>query len=67
MALPPLNMATRMDALRDTVLMLIEPWLVQAALARLGDHRLTVEEQTEVRDATRTSGKVKWPDWWVVR
>lgn len=67
MALRPLSMATKMDPLRETARMLIEPWLVQAALARLGERRLTVEEQTEVRDATRTPGKVKWPDWWVVR
>lgn len=67
MALRPLRMATKIDPLRDTARMLIEPWLVQVALARFGERRLTIEEQTEVRDATRTPGKVKWPDWWVVK
>ena len=45
----------------------LQPWVVQAALARLGNRRLTEEEQREVWDNTCTPGKVNWPDWWTVR
>ena len=43
---------------------MIEPWLVDAALARLGERQLTLEEQAEVWFSTRTPHKVSWPDWW---
>lgn len=42
----------------------LNPWIVEAALTRFGDRRLTVEEQREVWNATRTPNKVAWPDWW---
>ncbi|MDC8755187.1 DUF5681 domain-containing protein [Erythrobacter sp. sf7] len=42
----------------------LNPWIVEAALARLGDRQLTFEEQREVWDATRTPHKVRWPEWW---
>ena len=42
----------------------LEPWLVQRAIDRLGDRRLDATEQATVVDATRTPGKVGWPDWW---
>ncbi len=45
----------------------INPWIVEAALARHGDRRLTTEEQGEVYRATRLPGKVHWPDWWTVK
>lgn len=45
----------------------LNPWIVEAALARFGERRLTIEEQREVFANTRTPHKVKWPDWWVVR
>jgi hypothetical protein len=45
---------------------LLEPWLVEAALARLGERRLTPEEQETVVQATRTPHKVKWPQWWEI-
>ena len=41
-------------------------WIVEAALARLGDQRLSEEEQREIWGATRTPHKVRWPDWWIV-
>ena len=47
--------------------MVLEPWLVEAALARLGGRRLTLAEQRTVVDATRTPAKVRWPDWWQVK
>ncbi|WP_173205879.1 DUF5681 domain-containing protein [Sphingopyxis sp. BSNA05] len=40
----------------------LNPWIVEAALERLGDRPLNVAEQQEVWDATRTPDKVNWPD-----
>ena len=45
----------------------LERWLVEAALVRLGDRRLTLEEQRVVVQATRTPSRVRWPDWWQVK
>lgn len=45
----------------------INPWIVEAALARLGSRRLSKEEQREVWNATRTPQKVQWPEWWTER
>ena len=66
-ALEPLRMARRSDAFRETARMMLEPWIVEAALKRLGSRRLTEEEQKVVVAATRTPKKVRWPEWWVVR
>lgn len=44
----------------------LNPWIVEASLARLGDRRLSEEEQREVWTATRTPHKVSWPEWWTV-
>ncbi len=45
----------------------LNPWIVEAALRRLGEKRLSLEEQREVFAHTRTPQKVKWPQWWEVR
>ncbi len=66
-ALEPLRMATKLDRYRETARMLLEPWLVEAALARLGERRLTREEQEMVVRATRTPHKVHWPTWWEIK
>ena len=63
-ALVPLRMARKLDRNRDTDRMALEPWVVEMALDRLGDRRLTLLEQQEVLRATRTPKKVPWPDWW---
>ncbi|WP_373085274.1 DUF5681 domain-containing protein [Sneathiella sp.] len=65
-ALQPLRMAKKLDPYRDTARMALEPWIVEAALTRLGERHLTREEQRTVLQATRTPRKVKWPDWWEV-
>ena len=49
---------------KNRVRRLPNPWIVQKALARHGDRKLTREEQREVWDATRTPNKVQWPKWW---
>lgn len=57
-------MARKLDPYRPSARMMLEPWIVEAALARLGDRRLSREEQEIVLAATRTPHKVRWPDWW---
>lgn len=42
----------------------LNPWVVEAALVRLGDRKLERDEQREVWNATRTQHKVQWPKWW---
>ena len=63
MALEALRIARTLDRYRPAARMRLEPWFVEAALERLGDRRLTLEEQEIVVKATRTPKKVKWPDW----
>jgi hypothetical protein len=63
-ALEPLRMGRKLDRYGETARMVLEPWIVEAALARLGDQHLTLVEQEVVVRATRTPGKVRWPDWW---
>ncbi|MCB2051692.1 MAG: hypothetical protein KDE63_09705 [Novosphingobium sp.] len=46
--------------------LLIQPWAVNAALQRMGAHRLSHEEQAVVLRSTSTPSKVYWPDWWEV-
>jgi Family of unknown function (DUF5681) len=62
-ALEPLRMATKLDPYRETARIALEPWLVEAALARLG-RTLSPAEQRTVINATRTPHKVRWPEWW---
>jgi Family of unknown function (DUF5681) len=61
-----LRMGTKLDRYRETARMMLEPWIIEAALARLGEKQLTPKEQEIVLEATRTPTKVRWPDWWVV-
>ena len=66
-ALEPLRMGRKLDRYRESARMMLEPWIVQAALARLGERRLSREEQATIVRAVRTPHKVRWPDWWEVR
>lgn len=63
-ALEPLRMAKKFDRFNERARMMLEPWIVEAALARLGGRRLARAEQETVVKATRTPHKVRWPDWW---
>src|SRR5258706_3070806 len=65
-ALEPLRMAKKLDPYRETARMALEPWLVEAALARLG-RTLSPAEQRTIINATRTPHKVRWPEWWSER
>jgi hypothetical protein len=62
-ALMPLRMAKKLDPYRETARMALEPWLVEAALARLRG-TLSPADQRKIVKATRTPHKVRWPDWW---
>lgn len=64
-AIQSLRIARLLDRFRPTARMKLEPWIVETALERL-DQPLTPDDQRVVLDATRTPGKVKWPDWWTV-
>lgn len=45
---------------------LLNPWIVEVALQRLGDRRLDRDEQRAIVEVTRTPRKVNWPAWWEV-
>jgi hypothetical protein len=45
----------------------LQPWIVEAALKRLGSRQLSREEQREVWDNARTPENVRWPEWWEVK
>jgi len=62
-ALEPLRMARKLDPYRETARMVLEPWLVEAALARLS-RPVSRTDQRIVVKATRTPHKVRWPKWW---
>jgi hypothetical protein len=53
-ALEPLRMASKLDRYRPSARMALEPWLVEEALSRLGDRRLSMHEQATIVRATRT-------------
>jgi hypothetical protein len=56
-------MARKLDPYRETARIVLEPWLVEAALARLSQP-LSPADQRIVVKATRTPRKVRWPEWW---
>jgi hypothetical protein len=62
-ALEVLRMAKKLDPYRETARMVLEPWLVEAALTRLSQP-LSAADQRTIVNATRTPHKVQWPEWW---
>jgi hypothetical protein len=62
-----LHITTLLDPYRPTAHLRLETWIVEAALARLGDRQLTNAEQEVVLAATRMPHKVSWPSWWTAR
>ena len=52
---------------KEHVRLELKPWIVEAALARLGGRHLSIDEQQKVMESTRAPGKTRWPDWWSVR
>lgn len=66
-AIEPLKIGKVLDPYRETAHTLLEPWIVEAALSRLGERRLSADEQYVVWNVTRTPERVSWPDWWASR
>ena len=62
-ALEALRMAKTLDPYRKTARVVLEPWLVEAALTRLSQP-LSSDEQRIIAKVTRTNHKVRWPEWW---
>src|SRR5262249_17362815 len=62
-ALEALRMAKKLNPHSENARIALEPWLVEAALARLR-RRLSPADQGIVVKATRTPRKVRWPKWW---
>jgi hypothetical protein len=54
----------RYGADKDKARWNLKPWIVEAALARIGSRILGCDEQREVWDATYKPETVKWPEWW---
>jgi hypothetical protein len=63
-ALRALRMAQLLDRFRPTAMLKLEPWIVEAALKRLGERQLSPDDQAVIVAATRTPNKVRWPEWW---
>ena len=52
---------------KENVRFMLRPWIVDAALARLGDRQLTPEQQHVVIASVQHPKKVNWPAWWTER
>jgi hypothetical protein len=66
-SLRTLGLAVKLNPLsKEKVCWKLQPWIVEAALARLGSRKLTIVEQQTIVEATRAPEKVRWPDWWTV-
>jgi hypothetical protein len=46
---------------------MLKPWIVDAALARMGIRQLTSEHQRVVIASVQNPEKVNWPSWWTER
>ena len=65
-ALDALGMAVKLNRYSDNARYVLKPWIVQAALGRLGSRRLSEEEQAIILEVTHSPEKVRWPEWWSV-
>lgn len=63
-ALDALGMAHKQNRHSEEARYKLNPWIIEAALARFGSRQLSIEEQRIILDATRSPEKVCWPDWW---
>lgn len=52
---------------KDKVRWHLKTWIIEAALERLGDRTLTIEEQREVWEVAYRPREVRWPEWWSFR
>lgn len=64
----PLSIATKLNRYsEDKARFQLNPWIVQAALERIGSRQLSEEEQVTVVEATLRPETIDWPRWWSVR
>jgi hypothetical protein len=63
-SLDALGMAVKLRKYTDDAEYRLKPWIVEAALARLGDNALTPANQRDVWHATNKPEMVNWPSWW---
>ena len=49
---------------KENVRLMLKPWIIEAALARMSPQQLTDDEQRIIAASTQTPHKVRWPDWW---
>ena len=63
-----LGMAVRINRYsKGNARVLLKPWIVEAALARMKLGLLTTEQQRTIVASTRSPEKVRWPEWWSTR
>lgn len=65
-ALDALGMAHKLNRYSQEAAYKLNTWIIEAALARFGSRRLSVEEQHIIVAATRSPESVHWPVWWSV-
>jgi hypothetical protein len=63
-ALTSLYIAETVDRFKDTMKLMLDPWIVETALILMQDRQLTEDEQRVVYEATMAPDSVSWPWWW---
>ena len=62
-----LGLATKIRKYADDAEYRLKPWIVEAALARLGRSRISLDEQREVWAVCEKPETISWPEWWTYR
>ena len=62
-----LGMAVKLRKYSDDAEYRLKPWIVEAALVRLGKLQLTLDEQKEVWTSSDKPETIRWPEWWTYR
>jgi hypothetical protein len=65
-ALDALGMVEKLNRYSESAYYKLKPWIVQAALARVDEDQLMIEDQQIVLKATHSPQEVEWPSWWTV-
>ena len=67
-SIEPLGIAIKLNRYSaDKARFQLKPWIVQAAVDRLGKRQLSEEEQMIIVQATKSPETIKWPCWWSVQ
>lgn len=63
-----LGMAVRLNRhSKDNARLMLKPWIVEAALARMKPGALSTDQQKVVLASTQTPEGMRWPEWWSER